>query len=177
MEAVIHSTLIKEFINKGFVKTNSLDDKITEKDLLNIYQVWSKTMINPTTFHKLMQENNQISFTKKRYYVCLKLECDNLNTLDTEKEQHRILTNKKQTFNLIDELQQFIKQMAQESNEDYIKIFSPQLYQEFVKQTGNKHLSQTKFGLNVVKIEGVTRRIVAKGNLYLINTAKFKDLD
>ena len=65
MENKIHSVLVKQFVSEGFLKTNSLDDRITEKELLNIYQEWSKTLINKTTFHKLLEDNHQVSFTTK----------------------------------------------------------------------------------------------------------------
>ena len=166
METAIHSTLIKQFVNNGFIKTNNLNDKITEKDLLQIYQEWSKTMINPQAFHKQLQENHQVSFTTKRYYICLRLDYDKLQTIDTEKEKQLIL---KQPCNFIDELREFIKQIAEGSGQECIKIFSSQLYIDFVKQTGHTHLTRTKFGLNVIKIEGVTRKIVSKGSFILIN--------
>lgn len=173
MENKIHSVLVKQFVSEGFLKTNSLDDRITEKELLNIYQEWSKTLINKTTFHKLLEDNHQVSFTTKKYYVCLKLDIEKLNAINTQ-ETRQDIPNTTYKANCRDSLISFIKEISSESAEPTINKFSSELYKEFLTYSTNEPITQTKFGLEIVKIDGLTKRKIQRGVLITIDTARFK---
>ena len=177
MENKIHSTLIKQFIEKCFIKTNSLNDKLTEKELIEIYQEWSKTIIDKTKFHKLLQDNKQVSFTTKRYYVCLKINYEALNNnTHIEKEKEEIINTKSicnNKISSIDELNKFLLHLANESNEQ-ITISSSKLYNSFIDFTGAKNITLTRFGLDIKQLDFVKRNKSKKGTILIIDTEKLK---